>query len=110
MQYIAQKWIVCGKHLCQSAWTNSGNNVSGAKTGGGETLQGRGRGQKWEGEGKIAIIPTYTYINKSVCTTCFIKNLSVQCTPDNGETVKGEFRIKGKVPRERIFYVVNHFG
>ena len=26
----------------------------------------------------------------------------VQCTPDNGKMVKREFRIKGKVPRERI--------
>ncbi len=29
---------------------------------------------------------------------CYI----VLCTSDNGETVKREFRIKGKVPRERI--------
>ncbi len=28
--------------------------------------------------------------------------LIAQCTPDNGEMAKREFRIKGKVPRERI--------
>ena len=31
------------------------------------------------------------------------KPILIQCTPDNGEMVKREFWIKGKVPRERIF-------
>ena len=37
-------------------------------------------------------------------------HIVLQCAPDNGETVKWEFWIKGKVPTEPIFYVVNYFG
>ncbi len=60
------------------------------------------------------IFPPRGVPDKTVSLTCkegdTISEILLQCTPDNGETVKREFQIKGKVPRERIFYVVNHFG
>ncbi len=36
------------------------------------------------------------------CAVLGVLLLLLQCTPDNGEMVKREFRIKGKVPRKRI--------
>ena len=45
----------------------------------------------------------YYYFLKLYLSTEFLTLCThVQCTPENGETVKWEFRIKGKVPRERI--------
>ena len=43
------------------------------------------------------------YLNRAVLNYKQVRALFlIQCTPDNGETVKREFRMKGKVPRERI--------